>query len=531
MDLIHSLTPSEKRYFKLYVKGNGQQSNSKYIQLFDAINHQKEYNEAALQKKLSYSKNSSLAVAKNYLSQLILRSLRHYSSGSSVLTEVIELLQDTHSLYARRLFSSAQRQLDKARKLANDSHRYDLLLIVSKWERRLVEQEEVANDYLSQYEDIMEREKNASYQLQVNTILFTQYKKLFFHNLREGFQKRDKARTSFFILLKHPLLEEHQKLVNPVARLYYFLCYYEYYHGIRDLPQRRILAEKTMEVFRKHPFLIEVDTESYLTVQVNYLYTQMDVGHLEDFVSQIEKLRALDIPKSRHDLIRRREIDYFHLMMHYYEISGRYEEAIEVLAPQVKDFFEHHHHSSVDRDEFYLKLTTAWIYFATGEEEEAAIWLSYLENEIDRHSFIDFFTVSRILQMAVHYNLKNFPVVLSLAMSTLRFLEGKNKLTEIDAFILRFFKKAGSIDDVPDKQRKQLEQLRNQLATMLSYTEIFTPYRLDEIVVWIDSHLKKKPLLELLYAKRQIDWEAYEKGGKSRHLVRYHAGFVLRRGN
>ena len=50
--LIQHLTPSEKRYFKLYAKGNGQQPNNKYIKLFDAVNHPRGYNEAALQKKL-----------------------------------------------------------------------------------------------------------------------------------------------------------------------------------------------------------------------------------------------------------------------------------------------------------------------------------------------------------------------------------------------------------------------------------------------------------------------------------------------
>lgn len=529
--LIQHLTPSEKRYFKLYAKGNGQQPNNKYIKLFDAVNHPRGYNEAALQKKLGYTNNSnSLAVAKNYLFQLILRALRHYHSGNNVLAEVIELLQDTHSLYARRLFGAAQKQLEKARKLAAESWRHDLLIIIGKWERRMVEQEEVANNYLEYYEDIMAREKAAAQQLQIHTTLFTQYKKLFFHNLREGFQKRDEARNRFFSLLQHPLLEEQQQLDGPVARLYYLLCYYEYYHGIRDSAQSRILAERARAVFEEHPFLIEVHTESYLTVQVNYLYTQMDAGKLEALRPQIESLRNLAIPKDRHDLLRRRSIDYFHLMMHYYELSGRYVEAVETLAPEVKAFFEAYPHSSVDRDEFYLKLTAAWIYLVVGETEEARVWLSYLENEIDRHNFIEFFTVCRLLQMTVHYDLQNYPLVLSLALSTQRLLEGKNKLSEVDAFVFRFFRRAGQTEDQADKQRKLLEQLRRQLAKVLSYTEVSTPYRLDELILWIDSHLQKQSLLELLLAQRQQASESGE-GSTPSHLIRYQAGFVLRRGN
>ena len=205
-------------------------------------------------------------------------------------------------------------------------------------------------------------------------------------------------------------------------------------------------------------------------------------------------------------------------------------EAVETLAPEVKAFFEAYPHSSVDRDEFYLKLTAAWIYLVVGETEEARVWLSYLENEIDRHNFIEFFTVCRLLQMTVHYDLQNYPLVLSLALSTQRLLEGKNKLSEVAAFVFRFFRRAGQTEDQADKQRKLLEQLRRQLAKVLSYTEVSTPYRLDELILWIDSHLQKQSLLELLLAQRQQASESGE-GSTPSHLIRYQAGFVLRRGN
>jgi len=49
--LIKSLEKSEKRNFKLFVKRNSAGGDLKFIQLFDALDKMKEYDEASLLKK------------------------------------------------------------------------------------------------------------------------------------------------------------------------------------------------------------------------------------------------------------------------------------------------------------------------------------------------------------------------------------------------------------------------------------------------------------------------------------------------
>ena len=50
--LIHSLEKSEKRHFKLYIKRSSAKEDLKIIQLFDALDKLKEYDEKLLLKKL-----------------------------------------------------------------------------------------------------------------------------------------------------------------------------------------------------------------------------------------------------------------------------------------------------------------------------------------------------------------------------------------------------------------------------------------------------------------------------------------------
>src|SRR5688572_25646962 len=91
--LIKSLSKSEKRYFKLFAD-NGK-SDSNYLQLFEAIDKQEEFDEDAIRKKFKGKAfTAQLHVAKIYLSELILKSLRNFHANDSVNGQVLDLIRD-----------------------------------------------------------------------------------------------------------------------------------------------------------------------------------------------------------------------------------------------------------------------------------------------------------------------------------------------------------------------------------------------------------------------------------------------------
>src|SRR5688500_17153020 len=96
LQLIKSLDQTEKRYFKIFatmhVKGS---DDNKYVKLFDAIDKQNEYNEEQIREQFKDEKFLiQLHVAKNYLYNIILKSLRLYHSEKSKLNELMDLLRD-----------------------------------------------------------------------------------------------------------------------------------------------------------------------------------------------------------------------------------------------------------------------------------------------------------------------------------------------------------------------------------------------------------------------------------------------------
>jgi hypothetical protein len=133
-DLIHTLSASEKRYFKLHAgKYTSDTYKSQYVKLFDALNKwdAESFDEAAFKKKnraKTFTKN--LAFEKSHLYDVLLKTLRNYHTQTDPLLELQEMIGQIHLLYQKGLKDQALRLLHKAEKLAEDAEQLHELLII-----------------------------------------------------------------------------------------------------------------------------------------------------------------------------------------------------------------------------------------------------------------------------------------------------------------------------------------------------------------------------------------------------------------
>src|SRR3989337_140371 len=134
--LIKSLSKSEKRYLRIYAGMSGRDVN--YLQLFDAIEGQKEYDEEEIRKKLKGKKFlSQLHVTKIYLTELILKALKNYHSDTSVHSKLLDLLKDIELLFDKELYDLCYYKIEKAENLAGKYEKLSLLTEVFFWKRKL----------------------------------------------------------------------------------------------------------------------------------------------------------------------------------------------------------------------------------------------------------------------------------------------------------------------------------------------------------------------------------------------------------
>ncbi len=108
--LIHSLTPSEKKYFKQYISLWG--SSKKYEALFDAMLKQESYDPDELSRRLRKTKKQ-IADEKNYLQDVLLRALRVYDESSTEEIRLTNAYLEVYALHRRGMSAMALRLLDK----------------------------------------------------------------------------------------------------------------------------------------------------------------------------------------------------------------------------------------------------------------------------------------------------------------------------------------------------------------------------------------------------------------------------------
>ena len=117
--LIHSLTPHEKRYFKLFATFTGKKEENHYIGLFDWLNRQKQYQEDEILKFIhsqAYGKHFQSTVY--HLFHLILRSLAAFQAGKTEEAKLREWVDGARILFEKGHYRSAQKLLTRARKKA-----------------------------------------------------------------------------------------------------------------------------------------------------------------------------------------------------------------------------------------------------------------------------------------------------------------------------------------------------------------------------------------------------------------------------
>jgi hypothetical protein len=124
IQLIQSLSPNERRYFRLY--SDIQSGEKKYMQLYGLLEDRKEYNASAIGKEMGISA-AQLAKLKHYLNQELLRCLRNYNEEESEVVSLHNARADGRELIKRRLYDYALDVTEKALERAWELEQFELI--------------------------------------------------------------------------------------------------------------------------------------------------------------------------------------------------------------------------------------------------------------------------------------------------------------------------------------------------------------------------------------------------------------------
>jgi hypothetical protein len=166
--LIRSLTPGEKRYFKLYAARQSEAQKTNYEKLFDEYNKLPEnepYDEEGFIKKLKRKElGKYFSDDKKHLTQLLLKAMRSFAAEKKAEGRLADMIQEMNFLIDKGLMDHCAKICEKAWEIADEreltEQKLRLLAI-----RRIIDRSEFNAGRESYQNDLRTQEETALAQL------------------------------------------------------------------------------------------------------------------------------------------------------------------------------------------------------------------------------------------------------------------------------------------------------------------------------------------------------------------------------
>lgn len=136
-ELIRAMTPSEKRFFRLQASRHEKKAGNHYLELFDAINRQPDYDERALRRSTDKAGKHRFAAEKNYLHGFLLDTL-HFYHRSRPSIAIFNKLAFIDVLHGKKMFEACLRIARKGKQETLRQERFFPALSFIRWEATIL---------------------------------------------------------------------------------------------------------------------------------------------------------------------------------------------------------------------------------------------------------------------------------------------------------------------------------------------------------------------------------------------------------
>ena len=250
--LIKSMTKAEKRNFKLYANRIGDGENVKFVNLFDIIDKQKDYNEEEILKKAPEIKQTQLPNLKANLTKNLLVSLRLSSQLNDADIMLRQQIDYAKILYNKALYRQSLITLEKAKLQAKKYERQLLYFEMVEFEK-LIESQYITRSIDNRADEITLESDNLNHSLTLVGALSNLAIKLYGFYLKHGYVRNEEdqiAITEFF--------HENMPVFNAdklgfLEKLYLYQSHVWYYQISQDFLMQYRYSLKWVELFRDNP--------------------------------------------------------------------------------------------------------------------------------------------------------------------------------------------------------------------------------------------------------------------------------------
>ena len=491
-DLIHSLTKSEKRFFKLHSALQSGEKN--YLRLFDAIHAQEAgYDEAALKKQ--FAKETfiqHLPSEKNHLYKLVLKALRAYHAESSVSGQLKQQVSNIEILYNKSLYEEASKVLIRAKKVAKENERYYLWFELLSWEKMLLEEAYQSGNFSNDVGGLIEEEDMVLSKLRNLAAYHILYAKINYVFRSGGYVRTPEEHAIVEEISDHPLIKGKNTALSDRAAS---ICLYTQgfcFWARRDWDTSYAKFKRAKEILDNRPLLRMDLPKRYVRTCYYIVQCEIELRKYADAQDNINHLRSLASEPGFNDIDIKQQIFNSSWLgeMRLLDRKGEYEAAIAMEKTIMQQMGRMQREYEL---EFRFLLSTA--HFGVGDLSRSLHWLNRLLNDPEPTLRQDLFTSAKMFNLVVHYEMGNNELVEYISRSTKRFLTKRSRAYGVEAALVEHVRKLAKASG-SEAKRELFLSLQAKLNELMEDPDESTVLKYFDICAWVRSKVQGVSMAE-----------------------------------
>lgn len=491
--LIHSLTQAEKRYVKVFARRHAANPENNSLLLFEAIQTQTQYDEAALKQQFSYHQiGRQFASSKNRLFDLVLKAMRAFHDEKSIISQVRNLIKDAAFLRDRRLYPLANKRRNKAFRIAKKHQFHPEILEILAQEIREIKGRKL-KDMAEQLTQCLQETDSVLQLMVTEHKLYSLNQKLFVTTRKEFTSRNPDLNARIMALQQEPIMQEVPP--NPSHRSH---AWFHENHGLLE----QLLGnwdnsyqhkKKIVELWEANPHLIRQASYAYYISLANLLAGCHMSGRYAEMPGLIAKIKMAK-PENEDDMGELFSNRAFYQLLYSFN-TGDFEAALEGIDEIEEGLLKYDSKINKARKlSFWYNISL--LNFLNERFRESLRWTNMIIHDERSEHRKDLQQSARILLLILHYELGNEDLLEYLFRSVHRFLYLSKNNSEFEQAVLNFLQK--STRTSPGKKREaSFADLHQTLKKIEANPQEGNAPGMTEVSLWLESKVSKRPLREV----------------------------------
>lgn len=443
-ELIHSMNKNEKRYFAM--NSEFQKGDKIYLRLFKAVENQKMYDETKLRsiyKNEKFIKN--LAFNKNNLYILIMKSLINYNSSKNIDSRIHMMISECYILFRKAMYRKYFRTIAKAKLIAKKYERHGYLIQLLDMEKIIIPKEEIQTQ---KSEEIFSEVKETAAKI-VNMFEYSRLAGNLLNNYRSiGLNRTDIHRESIENLSGIEIMDTPDNAKSMRAL--------DSFYRVKELSatakanntEAYNYLQKRYEIVKNNPdpfrdYIIHYPSDIlYSLTEASINLNKLDEA--EKYLNEI-MLITNKYPAELDDI----EIYSGYARIRIYLKRGMVQQASKLIPHLEKLLIKYKNKILID-----IELSIRFYIVKCRFEEKNFTKALKAVNELMIHPLLnkrsDYECYVKIINLIIHFELKNFELLKHLLVNTYRYLIKNERTFKVELLILEFIRKLSKVNSEDD---------------------------------------------------------------------------------